>query len=406
MVLASVGCGEESGPTSPPEDDLRSRFDLRALGSIPYPTDNARREARIALGRLLFFDPVLGGERDVSCGTCHHPDFAFADGRQFGAGTSGAGLGPARVISHSALTGVPLQLEPRNSPTVLNTAFNADESGMPTPLGFQFWDGRVRGLEEQARKPITSRDEMRGDAYPAEVAMDSVVGRLRAIPEYVTLFGGAFPGEGASPDELVNADTYGRAIAAYERELVTRDTPYDRFVRGDDTALSESQKLGLELFFTKAKCALCHRDPMFSDFGFHVLGVPQEGVGKSVVPGDDTGRAEHTGRAEDRYAFRTPTLRNVEQTAPYMHDGVFETLEEVVRFYNDGARPRHPAVNDGMVDGRVATPLGLSEEEMVAIVDFMRSLGEPVIGLDPLLTTVPEEVPSGLVPVFGLADEP
>jgi cytochrome c peroxidase len=136
---------------------------------------------------------------------------------------------------------------------------------------------------------------------------------------------------------------------------VTRNSPYDRFVLGEEGALDNIQKRGLVLFFTKAKCAACHSGPMFSDFRFVVQGVPQEGDGKEIIPGDDTGREEFTLASADRYAFRTLTLRNVELTAPYMHDGVFETLEEVVQFYNDGAQPRHPAVSDEL--DRLVSPL-------------------------------------------------
>ncbi|MBA2566115.1 MAG: cytochrome-c peroxidase [Gemmatimonadetes bacterium] len=383
---------------------MRDRFGLRALGEIPYPPDNPRFAARIALGRLIFFDPILGGEKDVACGTCHHPGFAFADGRQFGAGASGTGLGPDRVVSASLLTGLPIGLEPRNSPTVLNAAFNADEGGLPSHTGFQFWDGRVRGLEEQARVPITSRVEMAGDAYPAEAARDSVVARLRGVAEYVRLFREAFPAEaaGLAGSEVVSMDTYGRAVAAYERELVTRSTPFDRYADGENGALTQQQKLGLEVFFTKARCSSCHGGPIFSDFRFHVLGVPQEGEGKSVIPGDDTGREEHTSSTADRYAFRTPSLRNVQLTAPYMHDGVFATLDEVVRFYDRGARPRHPAVSDGRLDPLVREPLSLTDEEVKALVDFLEALTDPGNSLDPTLLTVPASVPSGLTPVFGL----
>lgn len=405
LLLVLSGCGDDpAGPPVDPTDDLRQRFDLRALGEIPYPPDNLHTPSRIALGRLLFFDPILGGEFDVSCAACHHPVLAFADGRELSAGASGVGLGAARVTSVSRLTGLPIGLEPRNSPTVFNAAFNAGEAGVPSHLGFQFWDGRVNGLEEQAKVPITSRIEMAGDAYRAEVARDSVVARLRAIPEYVDLFREAFPAEAQAlrgPD-IISMDTYGRAIGAYERELVTRNSPFDRYARGEDDALTPRQKLGLELFFTKARCSSCHGGPMFSDFLFHVVGVPQQGDGKEVLPGDDTGREEHTHNAADRYAFRTPTLRNAELTAPYMHDGVFATLEEVVRFYDRGAMPRHPAVPDVLVDDFVRDPIGLSEQEITAIVEFMEALTDPGTALDPVLLTVPTSVPSGLAPVFGL----
>jgi len=210
-------------------------------------------------------------------------------------------------------------------------------------------------------------------------------------------------GEKSAADDatIVSMDTYGRAVAAYERELVTRETAFDAYARGDDGALDDRQKHGLELFFTTARCASCHSGPMFSDYRFHVLGVPQTGDGKDVVPGDDTGREEHTLAPADRYAFRTPTLRNVELTAPYMHDGVFATLEEVVRFYNDGARPRHSAVGDEALDPNVREPLGLTDGEMAALVAFLEGLTDPGRALEPELLVVPPAVPSGLMPVFG-----
>jgi cytochrome c peroxidase len=406
FLIVAIGCGDSpAGPSgSGPDDDLRERFDLRALGEAPYPPDNLPSATRIALGRLLFSDPILSGEKDVACATCHHPSLAFADGRQFSVGAGGAGLGPGRVASESRITGLPISLEPRNSPTVLNAAFNADESGRASHVGVQFWDGRVAGLEEQARVPITSRTEMAGDAYPAEVARDSVVARLRGIAEYVRLFREAFPSEAkslAGPD-VISMDTYGRAVAAYERELATRNSPFDRYARGEDGALTGQQKLGLELFFTTARCASCHGGPMFSDFLFHVLGVPQEGEGKEVLHADDTGREEHTLSPADRYAFRTPTLRNVALTAPYMHDGVLATLEDVVRFYDQGAAPRHPAVGDALVDPLVRDTIGLTDGEVSAIVQFLEALTDSGPALDPTLLTVPASVPSGLEPVFGL----
>jgi cytochrome c peroxidase len=208
------------------------------------------------------------------------------------------------------------------------------------------------------------------------MASDSIVARLQAIPEYFTRFRGAFIEEALQfPDEsIINEDTYGRAIAAYERELVTRNSPYDRYVNGDQNALTQVQKKGLELFFTKAKCSDCHNGPMFSDFRFIVNGVPQEGTGKEIIPGDDTGREEYTEDPADRFAFRTLTLRNIELTAPYMHDGVFKTLEEVILFYNDGAQPRHPDIIDADLNPVLVAPLGLSDEEVYSIVEFLNAL--------------------------------
>ena len=405
-LAASLACTD--GPQGPPsvtiDDKLRLRFLLQPLGDVPQPPGDAGTADRIELGRLLFFDPVLSGEKDVACGTCHHPAFAFADGRELGAGASGTGLGPARLVSSSTLTGTAIGLEGRNSPTVLNAAFNADENGRPSHLGLQFWDGRAAGLEVLARGPLTSRTEMAGDAYSAEVARDSVVARLRVIGEYIERFREAFPAEAAlaSGAEVITMDTYGRAVAAYERELVTRNSAFDRYARGDDEALTKRQKLGLELFFTKARCAQCHSGPMFSDFGFRVIGVPQSGPGGTVITGDDVGREEHTKSATDRYAFRTPTLRNVGLTAPYMHDGVFATLEDVVRFYDRGALPRHVEIAADALDPLLRTPLGLSDGEVAAIVDFLEALTDPGSDLDPGLVAVPDRVPSGLAPVFGV----
>lgn len=409
-VLIFNSCTDEP-PVEPIERDLVARFNLKTLGSIPYPPDNQPSYERIALGRLLFYDPILGGEKDVACGTCHHPDFGFSDGRQLPVGTSGVGLGPDRILTSSSISGLPINLTPRNSPTIYNTAYNFD-GGISSHNGIQFWDGRLNSLEKQSSKPISSRVEMRGDAYPgnneeaAEVALDSVLSRLRAIDEYIIRFRMSFLIEAAEWDaglreHVIDSSTYVRAIGSFERELVTINSPYDRFVRGDEDALNKVQKNGLELFFTKAKCSECHNGPMFSDYNFICQGVPQLGPGKDIIPGDDTGREEHTKNPADRYKFRTPTLRNVELTAPYMHDGAFATLEQVVRFYNDGCNPRHPMVTENMLDPELTQPLGLSDDEVLSIVEFLKSLTDPGIGLPSYMLTVPDRVPSGLTPLFG-----
>ena len=402
LALAAA-CGDGAGPDGFDDDELRQRFALVPLGPVPQPPGCRAPAERIQLGRLLFFDPILGGEKDVSCATCHHPAFAFADGRQFSAGVSGTGLGPDRMLGVSAISGQPIGATPRNSPTVLNAAYNSDSLGRPGHLGRQFWDGRAAGLEEQARGPITSRIEMAGDAYSVDVARDSVVARLRSIPEYVDRFRAAFPVEAtvAAGGDIITMETYGRALAAYERELVTRRTPFDRYASGDDAALTAQQKRGLELFFSSAQCGQCHSGPMFSDFSFRVVGVPQVGAGGTVLPGDDLGREEHTGLESDRRAFRTPSLRNVELTAPYMHDGVFSSLDQVIRFYDAGASPRHAEVSTSELDPLVASPLGLSAEDRAALESLLRALTDPGNDIDPSLRTVPQSVPSGLTPVVG-----
>jgi len=408
--LIFISC-EDEPIVEPVQNDLVSRFNLKTLGSIPYPADNQPGYERIALGRLLFYDPILGGEKDVACGTCHHPDYGFSDGRKLPAGTSGIGLGPNRILTNSVISGQTINLTPRNSPTCYNIAYNFD-GGVSSHNGIQFWDGRLNSIEKQAAKPITSRVEMRGDAYPgtneeaANVALDSVLTRLRAINEYVIRFRIAFPIEADEwdrgiRDHVIDSSTYVRAIASFERELVTINSPFDRFVRGEDGALNKVQKKGLELFFTKARCGDCHNGPMFSDYSFVCQGVPQTGPGKDVLPGDDTGREEFTKNSADRYQFRTPTLRNIELTAPYMHDGFFATLEQVVRFYNDGCNPRHPLVTENMMEPGSTEPIGLTDDEVLAIVEFMKSLTDPGIGLPSYMLTVPDRVPSGLTPLYG-----
>ena len=153
--------------------DLRQRFDLQPVPPVPYPENNRFNPDRVELGRLLFFDPILSGEKDTACGTCHLPTFGMADGRQLAAGTSGKGLGPERVLGFSAITGDTVISEPRHTMTLFNVAYNGDESGLPSPKGFMLWDGKDRGLEAQALRPLIVRVELRGDAYSREMAVDS-----------------------------------------------------------------------------------------------------------------------------------------------------------------------------------------------------------------------------------------
>lgn len=424
VSVAVCGCSGDNSFTGSHDEQLRQQFSLQRLGETPYPVLNSRVPDRVMLGRLLFYDPILSGELDVSCGSCHHPDFAFADGRQFGAGTSGTGLGPARTLSTSRISGHEIKEVGRNTPTVLNAAMNGDTEGYPSAIGSQFWDGRAGGLELQATGPISARIEMRGDAFgngggdgygadylTEEVILDSLIRRLQTIPEYDSLFRLAFPIEAAAQDQglrgsVIDPFSLTRAIAAFERELVTRNSAYDRFVAGDDDALTAEQKKGLEIFHTKGRCASCHVGPMLSDFALVVHGTPQEGNGGGIIPGDDLGREEFTRLEIDRHKFKTPSLRNIELTAPYMHDGVFASLEEVIEFYNSGCRPRHEAISDEQLDERLRHPLNLSASDKTALIEFIRGLTDPGTAIDPFLLTIPERVPSGLTPVIGVSDTP
>ena len=233
----------------------------------------------------------------------------------------------------------------------------------------------MKSLESQCQGPPTSRSEMRGDAYPEELTFDSIMGRLAAIPEYVSMFGAAFGGGAGA----ITTENYAKAIAAFERTIVTNNSPYDQYLRGDSEALTKQQKRGLLLFFGKANCSNCHNGPMLSDFNFHALGVPDN---PSHPDGTDDGK-------DHLYQFRTPTLRNATLTGPYMHNGVLSSLREVVEFENNGLS-KNPHVPSGMVDLNFK-PLGLTSNEIDDIVAFLESLTD-----EDFDKTIPASVPSGL----------
>ncbi len=344
------------------------------------------------LGRLLFWDPILSGEKDVACATCHHPDFAYADGRDLSLGPGSVGLGPARTD----LTDGRIPVVKRNSPTVLNTVFNgldrrrrrrgsdgtsasADQSRAP-----MFWDNRMRSLEAQALEPIKAFEEMRGLAYAEDVAVDSVLARLQAISEYVVLFEEAF-----GPGTSISADQLAGALAAFQRSLVAINSPLDRFRAGDSTALTAQQQRGFQEF-DDAGCDRCHRGRMFSDYDLHA-----EGVGENPLLSEpDEGTR--------RFRFRTPSLRNVALTAPYMHNGMLATLEEVLRFYDNGRSENPNVVNGRREEGdrsvarlsrRFRRVDDMSDQEMQDIVAFLGALTD-----EDFDKTIPTRVPSGLPP--------
>lgn len=441
--IAAVSCSESpTGPGSVRLQELIDQFGLTPLPELTYPQYNPYVPARILLGQLLFFDPILGGESapwvkraagydpyryrasDMACASCHHPQFAFADGRALSAGVGTAGdgtaLGPARQDDgRSVVSGQPILQEPRNAPTVLNTAFNGKDSPEPTSESFQFLDGRVSlGLEVQAQEPITDRVEMAGDAYGRDVLgdaltaddiRDSLTVRIRQIPGYVTLFRDAYPDE-INTAEDIQITHVTKALAAYQRELITPGSRYDRFVSGDFNALNVTEQRGFELFFTKALCGDCHHGPMLSDFQFHV-----QGAADAYPPGfpgkDDTGKdfgrfhADPEEFAGERYAFRTLTLRMIDRTAPYFHSGSAATLQDVVAFYNRGGQGSTDVTDEelaaaGAVRHPSIQPLALTDDEASALVAFLRTLGAPVAPGpgDADLTLPPQRVPSGLLP--------
>jgi len=289
-----------------------------AFSALPLkadsPSDNPSTPEKVALGRLLFWDPVLSAANDVACATCHHPRFGYADGRDLPIGTGASGMGTERRFEGEG----PVPFVRRNSPSVLNAAFNglAVTGHYEPATAPMFWDTRVRSLETQALEPLKALDEMRGDVQGGDAAVAAAVRRVAAIAEYRDLFAGAF---GARAP--VTATNMSRAIASFERSLVAADSPFDRYMRGDHSAMNATEVRGMQAF-QDSGCANCHSGPMFSDFKTHVLGVRDN----TKLATSDTGK-------DGTYAFRTPSLRNLASTGPYMHSGVARSLNDVVNFY-------------------------------------------------------------------------
>lgn len=365
--------------------ELVAQYRLR-----PYPGKDVQEgDTPLArLGQQLFFDPILSGDGNISCATCHHPAFALADGRALPIGTGGLGLGPHRDFVERIAFGPEAADErrrtgetdadgitrvenpfvgrfvPRNSPTIINAAL----------LSRQFWDGRVDGyalaavrtldpevnglalddaLTAQAFFPVTSQVEMAGatlSGLPSSQIRRILAARLEAIPAYREQFAAIFGPEDSGPEDSGQSVTPPRvaaAIAAFERRLIFTDAPWDRYLDGDSRALTDEQKQGALLFFGAAKdgvnCAQCHRGDLFTDLEFHNILTPQLGPGKGhgTAGREDWGRAGFTLDSRDRYTFRTPSLRNVALTPPYFHSGSAPSLEAAIRhhanIYNSAA---------------------------------------------------------------------
>ncbi len=338
----------------------------------PFPrmkerADNPTTAARVELGRLLYFDPVLSGDDDVSCAHCHHPDLGLSDNRARSMGRGGRGLGPARA------GGAVLR---RGSPTVWNAAYNH----------LQFWDGRASDLEDQAQKPIQDPNEMAQE--PAEL-----VEELAAIPEYVRLFAAAFGnGDGA---DAVTFEHVAFAIAAFERTLLSQSSRFDRYARGERDALTDAERRGLNLFRSlKTRCFECHNLPTFANPDFKVIGVPDP----PDLDAPDLGRAEIEGGEAYARAFKVPTLRNVALTAPYMHNGRFATLAEVLDFYAGGGGTGQ-GLELANLDDKIR-PFHLSATERRDLIAFLHALTD-----ESRKPAIPETVPSGLPVVESLPNQ-
>lgn len=345
---------------------------LKSEQVLPYtspiePINNRGESSRVELGYLLFFDPILSGDRTTSCASCHHPDYGMADGLPRGVGVGGRGYGAQRAGTGRLLT--------RNTPSLFNVAFN--------PL--QFWDGRAGSLEEQALVPIFAEDEMN---QPSAAEM---LRRLRAIPRYRELFAAAFGYESKAEGREITLANVTRALAAFERKLNVTVTRYDQFVSGEDGRLTTAELRGLVVFFGQGQCAVCHIPPNFHDGVLASTGVPVS-LEKGAPLDNDPGFAAVIRRRDAFGQFKTPGLRNVSRTAPYMHNGIFRTLEEIVEFYNDGGG-RGRGIEVISQDSKVEK-LDLTEQQRRDLVDFLKALDS----LDPP-PVVPATVPSGLTVV-------
>ena len=286
---------------------------------LPVPEANPLRPEVVALGRSLFFDPVLSVDSTFACATCHRPEQGFTN-------------------RHPTSVGVHGRRGKRNVPAIFNRGYGR---------AF-FWDGRITNLEEQVLQPIVAEDEM-------AMTLGEATARLEEDEEYARSFRSAF-------SRRVTVEDLARALASYVRTIRAGGSPFDRFVAGDSTALTELEREGLGIFQGKGRCVRCHTGTNLTDERFHNTGVAwRDGVLH------DEGRALVTGADGDRGAFKTPTLREVARTPPYMHDGSLATLEEVVEFYADGGRA------NPFLDRRIA-PLTLSDEDRRALVAFLTAL--------------------------------
>lgn len=445
LVIAGVtqACHVRTTSTSAQRQQLREvvqRLELRPLQ--PPPPQDA---ALVALGEALFFERELSGNRDLSCATCHHPTLALGDGLPLSIGTGGSGLGPAREADADR------PLVPRNAIALFNSGLPGwdtffwdgrvqvtADGGYATPAGEQLPEGLESTLAAQAMFPVTFRDEMRGgwydtSAYTVQPGTEAehansgtgggwhdvdvygrvnelaavpdgpqhlpqiwrgLMARLLALPEYRELFGAAFPQ--VSREELTFAHA-ATALAAYQRETFTAvDTSWDRFLAWDDEALTDEAVGGALLFFGEAGCAGCHSGPLLSDRDFHNIGAPQLGPGAADDAPLDYGRWQVTGEEADRFAFRTPPLRHVAVTGPWLHNGAYDSLEDVVyhhlnpeqalRTYEGAHLPpqlqatlqNEPVTVEAILrtlDPALRNERRLNERQLGQIVSFLEALG-------------------------------
>jgi cytochrome c peroxidase len=438
LLVSAVCCGDARGQSS--DDVLRSL--LQKHGIVTPDAGGGHSAAQIELGQALFFDRELSGNRDTSCATCHHPQLSTVDALSLPVGTGPLNPGS---LGLDRIKGLDREFVPRNAPEIFNrgsvlwtsmfwdsrVAENADGT-FRSPAGAQLLPNLDTVLAIQAMFPVTSRDEMRGRAGDLtfegdvnEIALvddndlhgiwSALVDRLMAIPAYRDLFQAAWPGIPLSDITFAEAAS---SIAAFETSAFSFfDSPFDQYLQGDNAALTEQQKRGAILFYGAANCVACHAGPLMTDQRHWSLAVPQLGTGKADFAPRDPGRYLETANPADLYAFRTPPLRNVAVTAPYMHDGAYRDLRSVLQHHATPIpallryRGKRHLQQEDLVDTvltdrftRMSLILSLDSEnlsgrlkkhEINDLTAFLKSLTAPDLPAR-LEATIPESVPSGL----------
>jgi len=375
-LLSSCDGDFSPAPVNFTQDDIVEVGDLHTLdlrGNVVSSLPQSRPPVpakQAELGRLLFWDPVLSGDQDVACATCHLPEHAYTDSLPQAIGVGGSGRGIERVPGHTGVV-------KRNSQTLVNTAWNGiNELGNFDPATApMFWDNRAAGLAEQAIEPIESIQEMKGEQISEDDIQLEVVRRLNNISDYRALFQDAFGSDEITIEQVASA------LAGFQTTLIANNSRFDQWMRGDNNALTERELSGLQEFVI-AGCADCHSGPMFSDFKPHVLGVRE---GRQVI-GPDNGK-------DGTFAFRTPTLRQLEFTAPYFHAGQFSTLARAIEFYDAPRISENPNVDDSQLDRDLLDTPEMDDGRGALILDFLATLNDSSFD-----QTVPAEVPSGLSP--------
>lgn len=292
------------------------KADFKRPDNIPFPKDAPYSPQAATLGKMLFFDPRLSGAQNMNCASCHNPSFGFEV--------------PVKTPVGAANTALK-----RKAPTIINSAWTK-------PL---FWDGRAPSLEAQATGPISNPKEMNGH-------FDDIIRRIGNVAEYKDWFGQVFPRQGITKETILTS------IATYERTVVAGEAPFDHWVDGDETAISDSAKRGFQLFTGKAGCSDCHAGWNFTDNKFHDIGLPSDDIGRGAIEKDNP---------KAQYAFKTPGLRNIIYRAPYMHDGSLPNLRSVIDHYISGGVGR-PSQSP------LILPLVMNNQDVDDLIAFLKSL--------------------------------